>query len=63
MAKKLTFCEYVNEYNLERLQTYVSNGKKFPGAAFIEENGKITKLDMLSEEQRISHARNLWNNH
>lgn len=39
------------------------NGKKYPGANFIEENGKITKLDCLSEEQRISHARNLWNNH
>ena len=23
----------------------------------------MTRLDILSEEQRISHARNLWNNH
>ena len=35
MSKKLTFCEYVNEYNLERLQSYIINGKKYPGANFL----------------------------
>lgn len=63
MSKKLTFCEHINEYSLEKLQSYIINGKKYPGANYIEENGKITRLDILSEEQRISHARNLWNNH
>jgi len=48
MSKKLTFCEYVNEYNLERLQQSIINGKKYPGANFILENGKMIKLDMLS---------------
>ena len=63
MSKKLTFRENVNEYNLERLQSYVINGKKYPGANFIEENGKMFRLDTMSEEQRVSIARNLWNNH
>ena len=35
MAKKLTFPEPVNEYNLERLQTYIKNGKSYPGANFL----------------------------
>lgn len=35
MSKKLTFCENVNEYNLERLQTFITNGKKYPGANFV----------------------------
>lgn len=63
MAKKLTFPENINEYNLEKLQSYVINGGKYPGANFLEENGKIIKLEALTEEQRVSHARNLWNNH
>ena len=63
MSKKLTFPEHVNEYNISKLQECITNGKKYPGANFIEENGKLIKLDALTEEQRISHARNLWSNH
>ena len=48
MSKKLTFKQYVNEYNLQRLQSYVINGKKYPGASGIEENGKFIRLDILS---------------
>jgi DNA-directed RNA polymerase I subunit RPA1 len=44
MAKKLTFAEHVNEYNLEKLQQYVINGKNYPGAYLLEENGKLSKL-------------------
>jgi DNA-directed RNA polymerase I subunit RPA1 len=49
MSKKLTFPEYINEYNLEKLQQYVSNGKKYPGANYLSENGRLTRLDCLSE--------------
>lgn len=44
MAKKLTFAEHVNEYNIEKLQEYIINGKNYPGANFLEENGKLYKL-------------------
>ena len=59
MAKKLTFPESVNEYNLEFLQNLVKNGKSYPGANFLEENGKMIKLDLLNDEKRLSLARNL----
>ena len=35
MAKKLTFQEHINEYNLEKLQSYIVNGSKYPGANFL----------------------------
>ena len=35
MAKKLTFAEHINEYNLEKLQSYIMNGKNYPGANFL----------------------------
>lgn len=63
MAKKLTFAEPVNEYNLEKLQSYIINGKNYPGANFLEENGRLIKLEFLNDQQRLSHARNLLVNH
>lgn len=40
MAKKLTYPEPVNEYNVEKLRTRIENGPfVYPGANFIEENG------------------------
>lgn len=63
MAKKLTFAEPVNEYNLEKLQQYVINGSTYPGANFLEENGKLSQLEFLSDQQRLSLARNLMINH
>ena len=59
MAKKLTFPEPVNAYNCEKLKQYIINGKEYPGAALIVENGTLINLNVLSEQQRISHARNL----
>ncbi len=63
MAKKLTYPEHINEYNIEKLQRFIKNGKAYPGAVMLEENGKLIKIDALSEEQRASHAHNLWNKH
>lgn len=63
MAKKLTFAEPVNEYNLQKLQSYVINGKNYPGANYIIENGKFLRLELLSDQQRLSLARNLMINH
>jgi DNA-directed RNA polymerase I subunit RPA1 len=37
----------------------VKNGKSYPGANFLEENGKMIKLDLLNDEKRLSLARNL----
>lgn len=59
MAKKLTFPEHVNEYNSERLKQYIINGKEYPGAVYLSENGRLIRLDLLTEEQRISHASSL----
>jgi DNA-directed RNA polymerase I subunit RPA1 len=40
MAKKLTYPEPVNEYNVDKLRTRIENGPfVYPGANFIEENG------------------------
>ena len=40
MAKKLTFPEQVNDYNVSKLRKLIINGpKKHPGANFIEEEG------------------------
>ena len=49
----------MNQYNLERLQTYVKNGNTYPGASSISENGRLIKIDILSDEQRLSLSRNL----
>lgn len=59
MAKKLTYPEPVNESNIEMLKRLIINGKEYPGAVYLEESGTLIKLDLLSEQQRISHASNL----
>ena len=63
MAKKLTFPEYVNEYNLKKLRTLVINGPfQYPGANMIEENGNRIVLETRNEQQRIALAKTLLNN-
>lgn len=63
MAKKLTFPEPVNEYNVKQLREMVINGPfQHPGANFIMENGKKIALEALSEQQRVGLAKLLLNN-
>lgn len=35
IAKKLTICEIVNKFNIEKLQKMVYNGEEYPGATYI----------------------------
>lgn len=51
MAKKLTFPENVNEYNVQKLREYVIRGPfEHPGANFVEEaNGRRIALEALNE--------------
>ena len=63
MAKKLSFPEYVNEYNLKKLRTLIINGPfQYPGANMIEENGNKIALETRNEQQRIALAKTLLNN-
>jgi DNA-directed RNA polymerase I subunit RPA1 len=63
MAKKLTFPEYVNNQNHEKLKQLIINGSsKWPGANAIEENGIRISLESRSEVQRMAIAKNLLNN-
>jgi DNA-directed RNA polymerase I subunit RPA1 len=59
MAKKLTFPEPVNQYNSQRLKQYIINGKEYPGAAYLEIDKRLVRLDLLSEEKRMSLASDL----
>lgn len=59
MAKKLTFPEPVNQYNFQRLKQYIINGKEYPGAAYLEIDKRLLRLDLLSEEKRMSLASDL----
>ncbi len=46
IAKKLTFPENVNAFNLEQLKTLILNGaNKYPGAVFIVEDGRKILLE------------------
>lgn len=63
MAKKLTFPEGVNEANYEKLKKLIINGPgKWPGAMYLEENGKNISLEGSSREQREAIARSLLEN-
>ena len=63
MAKKLMFPEQVNSSNVHHLRQLVQNGpKNYPGAHFIEENGRRILLERATPEQRISLANQLLNN-
>ncbi len=49
IAKKLTFPENVNEYNVEKLREFIINGPNVhPGANFIVEKDKKIALEALS---------------
>lgn len=63
MAKKLTFPEGVNEANYPKLKKLVINGaNKWPGALYLEENGKTISLEGSNKEQREAIARSLLEN-
>ena len=63
MAKKLTFPEGVNEANYEKLKKLIINGPtKWPGAMYLEENGKNISLEGSTKEQREAIARSLLEN-
>lgn len=48
IAKKLTFPEPVNEYNVKKLRKLIINGPfEHPGANFVQENDKKTSLETL----------------
>lgn len=63
VAKKLTFPEFVNEYNAKHLRQLIVNGPfQHPGANFVVENGNKISLEALNEQQRIALAKTLLNN-
>lgn len=63
VAKKLTFPEFVNEYNAKHLRKLIINGPFLhPGANFLVENGNKISLEALNEQQRIGLAKTLLNN-
>lgn len=50
MAKKLTFPEYVNEYNIKYLRERIIRGPfQHPGVNYIVEDGKKISLETLDE--------------
>lgn len=63
MAKKLMFPERVTATNVEDLRILVINGPKtYPGAHFIEENGRKILLERATISQREALARQLLDN-
>ena len=63
MAKKLTYPEPVNEYNIEKLRKRIENGPfVYPGANFIEVNGVLTNLEFMPLAKRLGISRTLLNN-
>lgn len=53
VAKRLTFPEGVNEYNIEQLRRMVINGPYvWPGANSVEENGVRINLESRTKEER-----------
>lgn len=47
IAKKLTICENVNKFNIEKLQKMVYNGNEYPGAIYIIKNDIIYSINIL----------------
>lgn len=63
IAKKLMFPERVTAANVEHLRELVTNGpKQYPGAHFIEENGRRVLLERATLDQRKAFARQLLDN-
>ena len=63
VAKRLTFPEGVNEYNLEHLRKMVINGPYvWPGANSVEENGVRINLESRTKEEREGIAKLLLQN-
>lgn len=59
-AKKLTFPEPINEYNVELMARLIINGPTYPGASLlIDESGSRVLLTQLSYEQRKALAHTL----
>lgn len=59
-AKKLTFPEPINEYNVELMARLIINGPTYPGASvLIDESGSRVLLTALSYEQRKAIAHTL----
>ena len=51
IAKRLTFPEPVNEYNVKKLREMVTRGSfEHPGANFLVEKGKKISLEILNEQ-------------
>lgn len=51
MAKKLTFPEYVNEYNVKMLRERIIRGPfEHPGAVYVMDKDKKIMLEMLDEQ-------------
>lgn len=63
-AQTLSFPEYVNDYNIERLRSAIINGaSEYPGANLIERaNGSMIDLKKLSAERRNALAKLLRSN-
>lgn len=47
IAKKLTICENVNKFNIEKLQKMVYNGDIYPGAVYIIRNKVMYSINIL----------------
>lgn len=63
MAKKLTFPEPVNAQNVDHLRKLLINGTfSYPGAVYLEENGKKVFLEGSTLEQRLAMANRLLDN-
>ena len=63
MAKKLTFPEPVNAQNVDYLRKLLINGTfNYPGAVYLEENGKKIFLEGSTIEQRLAMANRLLDN-
>jgi len=63
MARKLTFPEPVNEYNLPLLRRLIINGSaQHPGANYLIEGGSKLSLEALTRAQRVSLAKTLMLN-
>lgn len=60
VARKVTFPENVNSFNLEKLKQCIINGPtNYPGALIVEENGQRKNLEFSTLEQRIHIANSL----
>ena len=62
IAKKLTFPEPVNEYNISKLRELVIRGPQYPGANYLMEGTTKIQLEDLTPQQRVGLAKTLLNN-